>query len=58
MRVQTQARRRLILGGAAALAGLTALAAAPSKGRVIKVIAKNGKISEWRVSMKVTFVLN
>ena len=24
----------------------------------IKVTAKNGKISEWRVNMKVTFVLN
>jgi len=24
----------------------------------IKVIAKNGKIAEWRVNMKVTFVLN
>ncbi len=24
----------------------------------IKVVAKNGKISEWRVNMKVTFVLN
>lgn len=24
----------------------------------IKVVAKNGKISEWRVNMRVTFVLN
>jgi flavin-binding protein dodecin len=24
----------------------------------IKVVAENGKISEWRVNMKVTFVLN
>ncbi|MBK8542322.1 MAG: dodecin domain-containing protein [Caulobacteraceae bacterium] len=24
----------------------------------IKVTAKNGKINEWRVNMKVTFVLN
>ncbi len=24
----------------------------------IKVVAKDGKISEWRVNMKVTFVLN
>lgn len=24
----------------------------------IKVVAKDGKISEWRVNMRVTFVLN
>ena len=52
MRVQTQARRRLILSGAAAFAGLTALAAAPSKERVIKVIAKKFKFVPEEIKVR------
>ncbi len=60
MSVETQARRRLLLGGAVALAGLTALAAAPSKERVIKVVAKKFKFvpEEIKVRRGETIVLH
>jgi cytochrome c oxidase subunit II len=60
MREQTHTRRRLLLGTAAALAGLTALAAGNTKERVIKVVAKKFEFvpAEIKVKRGETIVLS
>jgi cytochrome c oxidase subunit II len=59
MRVEIHTRRRLLLGAAAALAALTALAAGNQNERVIKVIAKKFKFvpEEIKVRRGETIVL-
>ena len=60
MHFETHNRRHLLLGVAAALAGLTALAAGNKKERVIKVIAKKFEFvpAEIKVKRGETIVLS